>query len=72
MVRGLGLLILAVLSLGGLWVMALVAWLDHPQFEISFLYVVIPLMAMAAVGMILLWAFTALATLFKVRKTRTD
>lgn len=68
-VRGLGLMILSVLSIGGMGILAIVAW-EYPQLEVSFLF--IPWVAMAAVGMTLLWALTALATLFRTRRTRSD
>lgn len=72
MVRGLGLLILTVMAIGGLWILAIVAWLDDPQFEFSFIFVLIPWVVMAAIGMILLWALTALATLFRTRRARAE
>lgn len=69
MVRGLGLLILAVLSIGGLGMVAIVAW-EYPRLEVSFLF--IPWLAMAAVGMSLLWILVALMTFFGARRARTD
>ncbi len=69
-VRGLGLLILTVVAIGGLWIMGMIAWLHYPRFEVSFMFVFVPWAVMATVGMTLLWAFTAIATFFRVRKTR--
>jgi hypothetical protein len=68
-VRGLGLLILTVLVIGGLGLVSVVLW-EYPQLELSFFF--IPWLAMAALGMILLWVVTALATLIRTRRGQTD
>jgi hypothetical protein len=64
-VRGLGLLILTVLVLGGLGMAAIVAW-EYPTLQVSF-----PFITGAAIAMILLWMVAALAIFIKTRRART-
>lgn len=66
--RGLGLLIVIVLVIGGMASAAIVSWLEYPQLEVSFFF--LPWAAIAAVVMILAWVVLAVVALIRSRRAR--
>ena len=67
-VRVLGLLILAVVGVGGIGTTLVLSRLELPQLDVAFLF--IPWAVVTTTGMALLWSGAAVAVYFRTRARR--